>query len=670
MVIVFKLKEKPVIKEIEIEGAKRVHRKRIAKFIDVKEGEFLDEYKLKEIQNSIEDFYHKKGFSAARVSYKIDVDKDNQASVTFVMDERRIIRVKKIIVKGSSAFSPHKIKKLIRTKERGFFRKGVFKKETLDDDIKRIEDFYKEKGFSEIKADYTLDYLKEDIYITINLDESLRYYIGRIKIEGNQDLLTEDIESVIEIKVGDVYVEKKANEGANKIKGLYIDAGYIFAQIRPIIFFNPQTQNIDITFNVIENEVAYVEKIDVKGNVKTRDKVIRRELRIYPGDKFEGTKIRKSRERLENLGFFEEVRFDSHPGSKPNWENLIVDVKEAKTGYLSFGGGYSSIDEFTGFIELRQRNFDYKNWSTFTGAGQDLSIMASFGTVTERYGISFLNPWIFDKPISFGFEAYKKGHKREEDVGYGYEETIKGGAFRFGKEFNDNLKGYIGYRFDRVEIGDIAEDATQALMDEEGTNDLSSIELELSYDTRDNVFVPSRGLLLSNGISYTGLGGDKDFIKYTSSTSLFFSLLKKSVLEFRIRFGLAEPFSDTETTPIYKRFFVGGASTVRGYDERSLGPIDPVTEDPIGGESFFVGNIEYTYPVIDVLKAAVFFDTGSAWAKSSDFLSEKVYSSIGLGIRVKTPLGPIKLDYGWPLDTAPGEDESTGKFHFSISRGF
>jgi len=670
--VVFNLKEKPVIDRVIVNGTKKIHKKKIEALIDIEEGSFLDEYKIKEIENSIEELYRKKGFSAAKIVSQIKINEGNKAKITFEIDESGVIRVKKIIIRGNNAISTKKIKKLIRTKEKSFFRKGIFKKEALEDDVLRIEDIYREKGFGEISIDYALDYLNDNVYLTINVEEGARYFIGRIKIEGNDEILTKELRETITVKNGDVFVERKINESLNAIRGIYIDKGYIFAQFRPIVFLNPETEKIDITFNIIENDFAYVEKIEIRGNVKTKDKVIRRELRVYPGDKFEGEKIRKSRERLDNLGFFEEVRFDSEPGSEESFENLIVEVKESKTGYVSFGGGYSSIDQFTGFIELRQRNFDYKNWPSLTGDGQDLSLVASLGSVSEKYELSFTKPWIFDKPLSFGFDGYKKGHKRESDVGYGYDESIKGGAVRLGKEFNDELSASVGYRIEQVIIGDVDDSASAELKREEGTNDLSSLEFFLTYDSRNNVFVPSSGILLSNSLKVTGglLGGDKDYFAYSLRLSKFYEFIKKSVLEIRFRGGFADSFENTTYIPIYSRFFAGGANSIRGYDERSIGPIDPITKDPIGGESMFATTIEYTYPLVKILKLAAFFDSGNVWAKGGDFLTTKLYSSVGLGVRVKTPMGPINLDYGIPLDIAPGETGKEGKFHFSISRGF
>lgn len=671
-VVTFIFEEKPVIREVTVTGTKRIHRKRIEKLIDIKEGSFVDEYKIKETENTIRDLYYKKGFSQVQVTYRIDVDANNKAVIVFLIDEQDLIRIKKIVVKGNNTYPDKKIKKIMQTRQKGFFRRGILKREALEDDVKRIEDFYRQKGFNEVSVSYAIDYLQKNTYVTIAIEEGERYYIGKITVEGDQVISSEEIQKQIETQTEDVYVAGTVSNITNNIRGLYIDKGYIYADVRQVVFLNPQTGKIEITFNITEGQLAYVNAIEISGNVKTKENVIRREMRVYPGDVFEGTKIRKSRQRLENLGFFEEIRFDSQSSGKPNWEDLLVDVKEAKTGYLSFGGGYSSMDALTGFVELRQRNFDYRNWSTFTGAGQDLSIMASFGSMTEYYDVSFVNPWIFDKPVSLGLEGYKRSHEREEDVGYGYEEDIRGGAIRFGREFNDELKGWIGYRFETVDISDITDTASAALKAEAGTTDLSSIEIDLNYDTRDNVFAPSTGFYLGNSLQTTGgfLGGDKDFVRFFSNSSVFFPFVKKSVLEFRVRLGIAAPFSNTDEIPIYKRFFAGGASSIRGYRERKIGPLDSSNGDPIGGRSLFVGNIEYTYPVVDVLKFALFFDTGNVWVKEGDLLSGALKSSVGMGVRVKTPLGPLSLDYGWPLDKEPGQQDKEGRFHFSISKGF
>jgi outer membrane protein insertion porin family len=351
----------------------------------------------------------------------------------------------------------------------------------------------------------------------------------------------------------------------------------------------------------------------------------------------------------------------------------VVDVKEAKTGAFSFGGGYSTVDQFIGFVEVEQKNFDWRNWPYFTGAGQDLKLRASFGTLTQDFDLSFTEPWVFDYPVSFGFDGYRRTRDREEDVGYGYDQRITGGDLRLGRELTDYLRTDLTYRLDRIEITNISEDATFDLNREEGKNNISSIEPSLTFDSRDNVFIPTKGNLITSSWQYAGgpLAGDKDFWKFYARASHYIPLFRGSVLEFRGRVGLADPYGDSPVVPIYERFFAGGANTIRGYHERKIGPIDSVSKDPLGGESTVIGNLEYTYPIWSFLRLAAFYDTGNVWKKIDDIDFGDLKSGIGFGVRLKTPMGPVLVDYGIPLDKEPGEDKKGGgQFHFSMSHGF
>ena len=444
---------------------------------------------------------------------------------------------------------------------------------------------------------------------------------------------------------------------------------------------NTETGRVDVTYNIIENQVVYVDKIKIRGNIKTKDLVIRRELRIHPGEKFDGEKLRRSKERLTNLGYFEEVSYDTEESTEPTKKNLVVDVKETKTGAFSFGGGYSTVDQFVGFVEVEQKNFDWRNWPYFTGAGQNLKVRASIGNLSNGFELSFTEPWMFDYPVSFGFDLYRRMHDRDTDTGYGYDETVTGGDLRLGKELSEYLRGDLMYRLDQIKISNPTSDAGPDLTDEVGTNVVSVITPSLTYDSRDNVFNTRKGNYLTASLDFAGLGGDKKYTKFFSRASHYFPMPRGAVLEVRGRLGLAQPYGNTEKMPIYERFFAGGAYTIRGYKERSVGPVDPVSNDPLGGASMAVGNIEYTYPLFSFLKVAAFYDIGNVWEKVGDIFSNKnangvansggLKSSVGLGLRINTPIGPIMLDYGIPMDKASGEDsKGNGRFHFSASHGF
>ncbi|MDD4294373.1 MAG: outer membrane protein assembly factor BamA [Candidatus Omnitrophica bacterium] len=673
VVITFVVKEKPVLDKLIIDGARAIHVKKIQKKIDIKEGSFIDEYNVKETIKKIKDLYVSKGFTQVQITYKIEPLKDNKVDVRILIKENTVLKVRKVTVRGNKEVRTKNILKLLKTKKAWMLNRGVFNEDTLEDDVKRVRDYYRSIGYSDAMVSMDVSDIRKGVEVIVNVTEGKRYYIGNIEIRGNEVIGLQELTEAMTLSGDDVFSEMKVYENSSIIRGSYMDKGYVFASVNSFNVYNKETEKIDLIFDITENKVAYVEEIKIQGNTRTRDKIIRRELRIYPGEKYDGAQVRKSKQRLDNLGFFKEVMVKTEPGSESNLIDLVFDVKEEKTGQFGFGGGYSSIDSLIGFIELRQRNFDYKNWKNFTGGGQDLSLYFSTGSVSKKYQLSFTNPWIYDRPISFGFDFYRKGHSKDDDVGYGYDEDVMGGDLRLGREFNDQVRGTVAYRYETVDISDVDRPASAALLDEEGETALSSTEFSLSYDTRDNVFSPRKGLYFSNSFDFFGkaLGGDRDFFKVFSRLSLYFPMFNESVLELRARGGFAKTFGDTETIPLYKRFYAGGAATIRGYSERSVGPMDEQTEDPIGGERVFIGNIEYTYPLADFLKVASFFDIGKVWGgETTDVVAAGIKSSIGCGLRVKTPIGPVSIDYGWPLDLEPGEDSKEGRLHFNISHGF
>lgn len=288
---------------------------------------------------------------------------------------------------------------------------------------------------------------------------------------------------------------------------------------------------------------------------------------------------------------------------------------------------------------------------------------------------------MFDYPVSFGFDLYRRTHTEDNESGYGYDEAVTGGDLRLGKELSEYLRADITYRLDQIEISNPASGSSQALLDEVGTNIISVVSPSFTYDSRDNVFNTRKGNFITTAFDFAGLGGDKSYLKFFGRASHYFPMPRGAVLEVRGRLGLAEPYGNTASLPIYERFFAGGAYTIRGYEERKVGPIDPGSNEPLGGASMVVGNIEYTYPLFSFLKVAAFYDVGNVWEKAADIFSNKnaygvantggFKSSFGLGLRINTPIGPIMLDYGIPMNKVGGEDtKKSGRFHFSASHGF
>ena len=678
--VIITVTERPIIEKIAFLGILRLSMRedKLKETLKSKETQYLDYPNLAEDATAIKELYEKIGYSQAEVNYRVDINKDTgRARIEFNVVEGRKVRVKDILIEGNKNFSAKRILRLMKTKRAWFFNAGVLKDEVLSEDIERIKSFYHREGFTDVAVDYEVKSFPRKpflLYVTIRIQEGKKYLVGNVTMQGNERIPNKDILERLKVCVpGAVFSEEALSQDVVNIQGLYFDRGYIMAQVQEATSLNSYTGRIDIVYNITESEVAYVDKIKLRGNVKTKDIVIRRELRIRPGDKFDGEKLKRSKERLQNLGFFEEIKYDTENTQVPNKKDLVVEVKESKTGAFSFGGGYSSVEEFVGFFEIEQKNFDWKNFPYFTGAGQNLKFRAAIGTVSDSFDLSFTEPWVFDYPVSFGFDAYKRTHKRESDIGYGYDEDITGGDLRLGKEISEYLRADLVYRHDTIKITNITENATDDLRQEYGSNTISSMQFGLTFDSRDNVFDTTRGNILSGSLESAGglFGGNKDFWKFGGRASHYFPVFGASVIELRGRMGLVKPYGDSDRVPIYERYFAGGANTIRGYHERKIGPIDPVSKDPLGGESMLIGNLEYLYPVFSFLKLAAFYDAGNVWSKVNKFASGGLKSGVGLGVRIKTPIGPIMLDYGIPLNTEPGEDtRGSGRFHFNMSHGF
>lgn len=671
--VIFRVKEKPIVSEIDLSGNKSIRKEKLQELIKSKIGEFFNLQQLKQDMRDVQKAYEAKGFPLANIDYEMQVDdQTNEAKILINIQEKMRVKIKEIHIEGNLTFSDKKMLKLMRTRRDSLFTSGLYREEVLDLDLERIKSFYHQNGFLDVQAAYekSLGPEKKRMYITVRIDEGKQYLIGEIKIQGTVIFPEKEIKDRLSMKPDRVFNKDELKYDISNVQSFYFEKGYITAEVSVDTILNAETGKMDLIYNVVENELAYIDKIKIRGNTKTRDIVIRRELRAYPGEAFDGAKLKRSKERLYNLGFFQELSYDTEPTGVPNRRDLIVNVKEAKTGEFAFGAGFSSVDRFVGFVEIAQRNFDITNWHTFTGAGQDMRIKAEFGTSRREYDLSFTEPWIFGYPLSFGIDGYNRVRERSGTTGYSYDEQRTGGDIRLGKEFTEFLRADLMYRFESVDISNVPSDASQALRDEQGRNTISSLYLGLTRDSRDNIYGPSKGLVLSCSGEVAGgpLGQDKDFTKVIGTFDFYKTLIKELLLELKIVAAGADTFSDTDSLPIYERFYAGGTNTIRGFKERAVGPKD-TSGEPIGGESILYGTCELTYPIFKLFKAAAFYDFGNVWENLGEFASGDFKYSVGIGVRVKTPMGPVKLDYGYPLEVDPGENKE-GRFHFSMSRGF
>ncbi|OGW87897.1 MAG: outer membrane protein assembly factor BamA [Omnitrophica bacterium RIFCSPHIGHO2_02_FULL_46_11] len=665
--------EKPVIRRVVIEGNVLLKEREIRKELGFVEGQTLDEFSINEGVNKLKDRYAGKGFRFAKVRYRVETDRVTKEATVFVTVEEGVkYRINQVTFEGVKSFKERRLKKLIKTKPRALWllRFGRFKEEKFKEDLDRLAAFYQSQGFLDARAAHEFGYDERNgkIKIVVKIDEGKRYYAGRVDLKGAKVVPESEIWQRLNMLPGTVFSQQGLAEEMKTIRDYYYRYGYMNVQIAPTVNLNRDTQKVDVMYQIDEGDLYFVDKVKIRGNTKTKDIVIRRELRIRPGEKFDGDAVDKSKQRLENLGFFEEVSYDTEPASAPNRRDIVFKVKEKRTGELSFGAGVSSIDQFVGFAEIAQRNFDLLNWPRFTGAGQSIALKGRWGTITRDFEFSFDEPYLFNKPISFGLDVYDV---RTENRNVDWREERMGIGTTFGKALTDFLSTGIGYKIERVRLFDIESDAAPDVLLFSGTNLLSRLRIFLNRDTRNSVFFPTKGSVagVSGELIGSFLGGDQDYYIFQANATKYWSFGGgKHVIETRIRGGVTDDIG-SEKVPVFDRFFAGGFGTVRGYNFRRVGPIEGGSA--IGGNTMAIVNLEYTFPLpyLDNFKGAVFIDAGDIESESYKLDFGEFRVSIGPGVKINTPIGPLAFYYGLPIVNRDIEDRN-GRFEFSLSRSF
>jgi outer membrane protein insertion porin family len=436
---------------------------------------------------------------------------------------------------------------------------------------------------------------------------------------------------------------------------LYADQGYANADVTPLLKEDDQNRTVDITFDISQGKKVTFERIEIAGNVKTRDKVIRRELRIYEQELFSATKLKESMKNLKRLEYFEDVNVNTTPGTTPDRVNLKITVKERPTGSFGVGVGYSTQDKLVGMVEVNQNNL--------FGRGQRLQVQAMLGFVASRYRISFTEPYLFDRPLGLGIDAYNWSRAFDE-----YTRTSFGGSVRLVHPLKWKYTRVFGsYRFENVRLTDLSYSAqlTQAIVQASQIRNTSAVTIGVRRDSRDSLFTPTKGSDQSISIEWAGLGGDVAFIRYIVDAAFYYPLKWNTVGVFHARGGIIQglPYGQQ---PAYELFYLGGIDTIRGFKYAQISPRDPNTNDRIGGNRFFQINTEYRFPVPRLNKygivGLVFFDAGNVYSSSAQAVVPNVRTSIGGGIRWFSPMGPLRVEWGYNLNKKSYEQQSAWEF--------
>ena len=661
--------EKPVVRQIIIEGAKIFKPEKLRKEINLVEGQILDPKVINEGVLAIKKKYVDKGFKFAEVRSESNVNEDTkEATVYILINEGEKYKIKDVRLDGVKSFKYKAVRKKIKTKKSGLFSRGVFKEDKFKEDLERVRTFYQENGFLDVKLEpeFIYDDKEKKMVIVVHVEEGNQYLTGEVKIEGNLLFPQSEIWQSLAMLPGTVYSQKGLIDEVEAVRKYYFERGYIDVRILPETTLNQKTGKVDILYKITEGDLYFVDKVKIRGNTKTKDIVIRRELRIRPGDRFDGAKLERSKERLQNLGYFEDINYDTEPGSEPNKRDIIYRVKEKQTGELSFGAGISSIEQFIGFAEISQRNFDIKNWPRFTGGGQSVSLRGRIGSLTRDFEFDFVEPYLFNKPYSLGLSLFNTTHFAN---GTDFDEKRMGFSPTLSKAFTEYVRSGFGYTLENVKLDNLSEDAPPEVTKFSGNTLLSRLRWFISRDSRNNVFNPSKGSLLSFSSELVGslLGGDEDFYVFQASAAKYYSFRKDHVIETKFRLGTSDTFGSSDKVPVFDRFYAGGLGTVRGYNPRRVGP--KASGDAVGGESLAVVNLEYSFPIISNFKGAVFMDAADVEPESYKLAFGEFAVSVGPGIKVNTPIGPMIFYYGYPIYNRDDKD-ANGRFEFSFSKGF
>jgi outer membrane protein insertion porin family len=654
--LIYVVKEKPTIVRIEFQGNTMFNDAKLREKITITTGSIADAVLIQDNASRLRAFYEEEGYWLSSIFPILKRISPEEVSLTYQIEEGPKIKIKKILAEGNKAISTKNIKKVMDTKEWWIFSfitsSGYYKKDRMDQDVEKIRDLYFNNGYIKVavgEPKIKLTDNKKGMVITIPISEGDQFKISSVQFSGNKVFGNDVINKKITLLPNTPFSKGQLRKDILSISELYSENGYAVATITPDLIPDENKKLVEVHLKIDEGDRYKIGKIEISGNIKTRDKVIRREVRLDEGDIFNSKLLKRSYERINNLNFFETVDIIPKPQPEEKLVDLDIKVKERPTGMLSIGGGYSSVDKLIGMVDLTQGNL--------FGRGQLLKIRGEFGGRTTYYEINFRDPWFMDKPISFSASIYKSLREYIQ-----YSKKAKGFGFSFGKDFSEYVKGEIEYNFEDATIYNVSEDASIVIKEQEGTNTTSRITPFLVRDSRDNYLDPSKGSRNSIYLTYAGIGGTNNFVKSEIDSAWFFPLGKTAFM-LRGRFGYASGIWGKEL-PLYERFYIGGIYTIRGLGWGEAGPRDPKTGDPIGGTTELIFNAEYIFPIVSELrfKGVVFFDTGNSY-DSFDKFGNLRYTA-GAGIRWISPMGPIRVEWGYNLNKRKDEKSSRIEFTF------
>jgi outer membrane protein insertion porin family len=718
LVLTYLVQGNPRLTDIKFQGNQKFSDTKLRKTISSKPGEPFSERKLFTDAQQIRTLYEKKGYPHTEVKYSFSIDPNaGRATATFEIKESPKVKIIEVDFVGAQAFTQDRLRKVVKTRKHWMFSwltgRGHLKEEQLEEDREKLADFYRngsgragEGGYLdfEIKNVEFLYPTPQTMIVRFIIYEGTQYRVGLVKFTGNKLFSTAELiaglhainagkkakvgPNGLTMDFGDVFSPRGLAADTEEVEDFYGSRGYIdvassSGHLNIVRIPNTETGTIDLEFRIGEGQKAHIERIEIRGNTKTKDRVIRRELSVSPGDVFDTVRVKRSKLRLEGMQYFEKVDTRPEPTEVSGQKNLIVAVEEKNTGNLTMGAGFSSVDALVGFVEMTQANFDLFHPPTFTGGGQRFRLRLAIGTEQQDYSASFVEPWFLGRKLALGVDLFYR------DLAYLspnsiYNETRAGGRIGLTRALgSDAVIGGVSYTIENVGIhlnsGWNAINTPAAIVEQVGYNLISRVGASLAYDRRGPGLLPSKGQRTEMTAEYVGgpLGGDFEFYKLELRSGWYFKgLAQGHVLEVAGRTGVAKSLQ-SEDVPFYERYYLGGLYSLRGYKFHHIAPRDPsypsnpaMSDEPIGGDTYWFGTIEYSIPIIEQphgvgVRFAVFYDIGNVAAESFSWGRSNFDDNWGVGLRLNLPIGPIRLDYGVPI-THDRFNSSSGQFQFGV----
>jgi outer membrane protein insertion porin family len=655
--VTFVVAEHPLISELRFEGNSEVKTQELEEKVEVKVGTLYNPVEVQKARDRIQEIYEEQGFFEVQVSPEVQKRDTDAVQVTLKITEGRKIRIDKIVIEGAQGLKPSSIKSIMQTQERQYFiLRGTVQRQLLDQDLERIVLYYLDHGYLQARVEsheLVVDRSRALVTIRIKVVEGPQFRLGTIDVRGATVLPEGEVRRQLTLKPGEVFNRSKIYQNSQAIVSLYSNIGRAAAEALPDTQVHSDSRTVDLTFEIKEGPETFVERINISGNTRSSEKILRRELALSEGDLFTTQKLNRSRQRLLNLGFFDEVNITTAPGSSGEKIVMNIEVKERATGMFSAGVGFSSVDQLVGTIDLSQRNL--------FGRGQELFLRLRVGARTQIGHIGFTEPWLFDRPLTAGFDI---SETRREFNDFSQESTAF--SLRASHPFLDFWRAYLTYKLSKDEVSDVVASASGALQEQVGKSITSAISLSLVRDSRDNIYEPTSGGRLGFTTDLAGLGGDNHFTKLIAEITHFRPLWWGTVLGLRLETGYAAGLLG-DRVPIFERFFLGGPNSVRSVKARSIGPVDENNE-VIGGTSEILFNAEYIIPLVFRFRLAGFFDAGNAYGFDQKFDPTDLRYAAGVGLRWFSPFGPLRVDWGYNLN--PKGNEKKSQFQFSVGSPF